>query len=123
MFRNLFLPLLTCTKTFLYVGKSCDIPTIRDRMLISNVKPCNFVDGDLFLVATRKIQTRGNKFRIQWLVSKFRAHIKVLGIYQCQDLINNGHSVVHGDRLKKHTEGKLDVSEEFINATNHNGIH
>ena len=85
-------------------------------------RPVDFEVGD-YVLRAQKEESKGHKLRIIWRgpqrITRAVSHL----IFQCEDLISNSFSLLHGSRLKFYTDAQLDVSEELLDTVAHNNYH
>eukprot|EP00172_Hildenbrandia_rubra_P002599 Plantae.Rhodophyta-Hildenbrandia_rubra.ctg3560.p1 GENE.Plantae.Rhodophyta-Hildenbrandia_rubra.ctg3560~~Plantae.Rhodophyta-Hildenbrandia_rubra.ctg3560.p1 ORF type:complete len:305 (+),score=28.60 Plantae.Rhodophyta-Hildenbrandia_rubra.ctg3560:801-1715(+) len=85
----------------------------------THMQPVNFELGDFVLVA-KKDAHDGRKLQVTWKGPRRVSRAVSDLIYECEDLITGKKNLFHANRLKHYADSDLNMTEEFLDAVQHN---
>ena len=88
----------------------------------THVQEVNFEVGDFVLVAKRE-KDDGHKLRVTWQGPRRVVRAVSDLVFECEDLISGGSSLIHANRLKLYSDRSLNITEELLETIDNNAPH
>eukprot|EP00171_Calliarthron_tuberculosum_P003434 IDg3434t1 len=85
----------------------------------THVHAAQFDIGDFVLVA-KKEPHKGSKLLLKWVGPRRVTRALSEHTYEVQNILNEGLSIVHANRLKFYADSKLNITEELKDTIDHN---
>ncbi len=72
------------------------------------------------MLIAKRLPKSGSKLRVKW-VGPYRVTRAVSDyVFECENLLSQKHSIIHGNRLKFYSDSSLNVTEDLLDTIAHN---